>query len=125
MEEELVSVHFDDDRGTNTLEVHVSGKLTHDDYLQFVPAFERLVQQYGRVNVLFDMVDFHGWEAEALWDDVRFDIKNFADIDKLAMVGDKAWEKGMSVFCRPFTRAHIRHFDSSDIRSAQEWLKAA
>jgi hypothetical protein len=108
--------------GGKVLEVGVSGKLTHSDYERFIPAFERLVQQHGRIRVLFEMTDFHGWEAAAVWDDIRFDLKHFSDIERLAMVGDKQWEKGMSVFCRPFTTATIRYFEHAAIEDARRWL---
>ena len=70
------------------------------------------------------MFDFHGWNAGALWDDLKFDLKHFSDIERLAIVGDKAWEKGMSVFCRPFTTATIRYFDRSAIEDARQWVAA-
>lgn len=106
----------------NVLEVHVNGKLTREDYAHFVPEFERLIQQYGKIRVLFEMTDFHGWTAGALWDDIKFDLKHFADIERLAMVGNKKWEKGMSVFCRPFTTAAIRYFDQAAGAEARDWL---
>src|SRR5215831_6712634 len=87
------------------LEVQVGGKLTH--------------------QVLFEMVDFHGWEGAALWYDIKFEAKHFSDIERLAMVGDKKWEKGMSVFCKPFTAAKIRYFDSGAIAEARAWLEQA
>lgn len=104
------------------LEVEASGKLSHQDYKEMVPEFERLVSQHGKISILFRMVDFHGWDGGALWDDIKFDIKHFADIDRLAMVGDKKWEKGMSVFCRPFTSAKIRYFDQDEIAEARTWV---
>jgi len=105
------------------LEVTVKGKLAKEDYQLFVPKFEDLVKKHGRIRVLFRMVDFHGWEAGALWEDIKFDLKHFKDIERLAMVGDKKWEKGMSVFCKPFTAAKIQYFDQADIGKAREWLK--
>jgi hypothetical protein len=108
--------------GGKVLEVAVSGKLTHSDYERFVPAFEHLAKEHGKIRVLFEMTDFRGWEAAALWDDIKFDLKHFADIERLALVGDKKWEKGMSVFCRPFTTATIRYFDRSAIEDARTWL---
>jgi hypothetical protein len=105
-----------------TLEIAVSGKLTHGDYQQFVPAFERLVKEHRKIRVLFHMTDFHGWEAVALWDDIKFDLKHFSDIERLAMVGDKRWERGMAAFCKPFTTADIRYFDQSQIDEARKWL---
>lgn len=104
------------------LEVEVNGKLTAQDYRRFVPEFERLVRQHGKISVLFDMKDFHGWDMGALWQDIKFDMKHFSDIDRLAMVGDKKWEAGMSDFCRPFTKASIRYFDQADIDEARQWI---
>jgi len=104
------------------LEVRVTGKLSHDDYQNFVPAFERLTGRHGKIRVLFEMADFHGWSAGALWDDLKFDLKHFSDIERLALVGDKKWEQGMSVFCRPFTSAKVRFFDSAAIQDARAWL---
>jgi hypothetical protein len=40
------------------------------DYEHFVPEFERLVRQHGKLRVLFDMTGFHGWDAGALWEDM-------------------------------------------------------
>lgn len=110
--------------GGKVLEVAVNDKLTDSDYEQFVPAFERLVKHHAKIRVLFDMKDFHGWEMAALWDDIKFDLRHFADIERLAMVGDKRWERGMAAFCRPFTRATIRYFDAARIDEARRWLVA-
>jgi hypothetical protein len=117
-----MAIQLTEANGGKLLEVHVSGKLTHDDYKRLVPTFERLVKQHGKLRVLFEMADFHGWEAGALWDDIKLDVQHFADIERLAMVGDKAWEKGMSVFCRPFTTATIRYFDRAAAADARAWL---
>ena len=108
--------------GGNVLEVTVSGKLTQEDYQHFVPAFERLVKEHGKIRVLFEMADFHGWQAGALWADIKFDLKHFSHIERLAMVGDKKWEQGMAAFCRPFTTAKVQYFDSAALQQARAWL---
>jgi hypothetical protein len=107
--------------GGKVLEVQVSGKLAHEDYQHFVPEFERLIKEHGKISVLFEMSDFHGWGAKALWDDIKFDLKHFSDIERIAMVGDKKWEKGMSVFCRPFSTARVRYFEMADLEEARAW----
>ncbi|MBI3850548.1 MAG: STAS/SEC14 domain-containing protein [Verrucomicrobia bacterium] len=117
-----MAITLNEKNTSNVLEVRVSGKLTHEDYQRFIPEFERLVKQHGKIRVLFEMVDFHGWKAGALWDDVKFDVKHFSDLERLAMVGDKKWEEGMSVFCRPFTTAKIRYFDHDAIAQARDWI---
>jgi hypothetical protein len=105
------------------LEARVSGKLAHEDYQHFVPEFERLVKKRGKIRVLFEMTDFHGWEAAAIWDDIKFDVKHYSDIERLAMVGDKKWEKAMSSFCKPFTTTKIRYFESVAVADARAWLE--
>jgi len=117
-----MAVKLNETEGGSVLEIQVSGKLTHEDYKQFVPEFERLIQEHGKIRILFEMTDFHGWEPAALWDDLKFDAKHFSHIERVAMVGDKAWEKGMSAFCRPFTTARIRYFDHAALAEAQAWL---
>ncbi len=105
------------------LEVQVSGKLAREDYAQFVPEFDRVVKQHGLVNVLVDMVDFHGWTAGALWDDVKLDFRHFSDVKRLAMVGDKPWERRMTMMCRPFTAAQVRYYDHSSMDEARNWVE--
>ena len=105
------------------LSVRASDKLTREDYQYFVPEFERQIEQNGKIRVLFDMHDFHGWKAGALWEDIKFDIKHFKDIEHVAIVGEKTWEKWMATFCRPFTAADIRYFDHGQTEEAQQWIE--
>jgi len=117
-----MAIKLNESNGGKVLEVQVTGKLTHEDYQSFIPEFERLLKEHGKIRVLFEMVEFHSWEGAAMGDDIKFDLKHFSDIDRLALVGDKKWEKGMSVFCRPFTTAKIRYFDHAAIAEARAWV---
>ena len=82
-------IQLNEENGGKILVVHISGKLGKGDYEHFVPEFERLLRQYGKLCVLFDMTDFHGWDAGAMWEDIKFDIRHFAEIERLAMIGEK------------------------------------
>lgn len=105
------------------LEVHASGKLTKEFYEQFVPAIEKQIEESGKLRVLFLMKDFHGWTAGALWEDVKFDLKHWKDIERLAIVGESKWEKGMAVFCKPFTKAKVKYFDHAQLDAARTWVR--
>lgn len=107
------------------VEVHVSGKLTRDMYEELVPAVERQIRQHGKLRMLLVLNDFHGWTAGALWEDMKFDLKHFSDIRRLAIVGETKWQKGMAVFCKPFTAAKIEYFPSSELEAARGWLAEA
>ena len=117
-----MSIQLDEENGGKSLVGHATGKLAKADYEHFVPEFERLVRQNGKLRVLFDMTGFHGWDAGALWEDIKFDMKHFADIERLALVGEAKWQHGMATFCKPFTKATIRYFDHADTVEARKWL---
>lgn len=119
-----MTIQLNEKGTTKVMAVRVSGKLVKEDYERFVPEFERLVKEHGKIRVLFEMVDFHGWKAGALWQDIKFDFKHFTDIERVAMVGDRKWQKGMSFFCKPFTTAKIRYFDRAQRDAARAWLES-
>lgn len=120
-----MTIQLKEENDGKLLTIRVTGKLIKDDYAEFVPAFERLVQQHGKLRVLFDMTDFHGWELSAAWEDTKFAIQHFADIDRLAMIGDQGWQHGMAMFCKPFTKAQVRYFDHAKAAEARKWLNEA
>lgn len=104
------------------LEVLLTGKITEQDYELFVPELERLIGEHGQLRMLVELRNFEGWTFSGLWEDLKFDIKHFNDIERLAIVGEKRWHEGMALFCKPFTTASIRYFESFEIGDAREWL---
>lgn len=115
-------VGISEDEG-NVVEVEVRGKPDKKDYELFVPEVERRFRTEGKLRVLLRLSDFHGWTAGALWEDVKFDVKHFNDVERLAIVGEKKWQKGMATFCKPFTTARIRYFDHSQEGEARRWIE--
>ncbi|HPA17456.1 MAG TPA: STAS/SEC14 domain-containing protein [Verrucomicrobiae bacterium] len=100
----------------------VTGKLHDDDYKQFVPAVDEAIKAHGKVRLLVHFEDFHGWDARALWDDMKFAASHFTKVHRVAIVGDKAWEKAMGIVCKPFTLAKVQYFDKADLDVAWHWV---
>lgn len=114
-----------EERGGRNLCVNVRGKLAKEDYRDFAQEFEQHFRQYGKFGVLFDMTGFHGWKVNALCDEMKFDATHCAEIDRLAMVGDKKWEQDLTQFSQLFTRTPIHYFNEADIADARTWLNDA
>ena len=100
----------------------MSGKLHDADYKEFVPAVEAAIESQGKIRMLAQFHDFHGWDMHALWDDTKFAAKHLTEIERIALVGEKTWEKWMAKVCRPFTLAKIRYFDVAEMDQAWAWL---
>lgn len=106
----------------NTLEVRLTGKLTKEAYQILVPAVDEQIKEQGKLRILLILHDFHGWTMGAVWEDTKFDLKHWRDIERLAIVGESKWEQGMAVFCKPFTTAKIKYFDHTKLADAKKWL---
>jgi hypothetical protein len=114
------SAHIDE--GVKVLEIDLHGKLLPEDYETFVPETERLIAQFGKVRILVIMHDFDGWSAGALWNGIQWNSKRFNRVERLAVVGEKAWHRWMTGFCRALTSARVRYFTPDQLDEANEWL---
>jgi hypothetical protein len=88
-----------------TIGFRLSGKLRDEDYKSFVPTVESFLAAEGKGRLFVEFEDFHGWDVHAVWDDTKFALKHYSDFDRIAMVGDRRWEKWMAQVCKPFTKA--------------------
>jgi hypothetical protein len=109
----------------NVLAFRMSGKLHDEDYKKFVPLVDNAVAKQGKVRILAQFHDFHGWDTHALWDDIKFSTTHCTKIERIALVGEETWEKWMATVCKPFTMAKIRYFDADEIKAAESWLAEA
>jgi hypothetical protein len=100
----------------------LSGKLHDEDYQTFVPLIDAAAAKHGKIRLLAQFHDFHGWDAHALWDDIKFSTTHCTKIERIALVGEKKWEQWMAKVCKPFTMAKIKYFDAAEIDSAWAWL---
>ncbi|MFA5190963.1 MAG: STAS/SEC14 domain-containing protein [Verrucomicrobiia bacterium] len=119
-----MSIEIKTEDGGKIVNVDLSGRLTREDYLQFLPIVEQLVSQRGKLRMLVEMRGFHGWTVGGLWEDLKFDVKHFKDIERIAFVGETKWQEGMASFCKPFTTATIQYFDQNQIGEARSWLSS-
>ncbi len=104
--------------------MRVIGKLLHRDYEQFVPMVEKLIEEHGSVRCFIEMTEFHGIQLRALWDEIKFDVRHARQIERCAVVGDRAWEAWMTNLSRPiFFNAEIRFFDQAEREKAWEWIE--
>jgi len=109
----------------HTVGFKLSGKLHDADYQTFVPLVDAEIAKDGKVRILAQFHDFSGWDAKALWDDIKFSTTHCTKIDRIALVGEKSWEKWMATVCKPFTMAKIKYFDVAEMDAAKAWLAEA
>lgn len=100
----------------------ITGKLDKSDYELLVPMLEAGIKRHGKINILLELHDFHGWSAGAAWEDTKFGVRHFNDIEYLAIIGDRKWEKNLARFAKVFTRAKLHYFEQADAVAAYDWI---
>ena len=109
------------DRSTDTVLCYrLSGDVTKADYQTLNPAVAAAIKANGSISLLFDLTDLH-WEKASAWgSDLGFG-KQFGDsVEKMAIVGDKGWEKHLTKLADPFYAKEAKYFDTTD--DAWSWL---
>ncbi len=109
--------------GPSALELDILDKLNSDDYREFIPLAEQSIERQGKVNLLVRIKNFHGWTPAALWEDLKFDVKHFNDVGRLAVVGKDESIKWMATVSRPFTGAEVEFFKEQQLDAARAWIQ--
>ena len=107
----------------DVLGLKISGKLDTEDYEDFVTKVEHVLQEHDSINLFVKLEDFEGWTAGALWEDTKFALKHFKDIDRMAIVGGRTFEKNMARFVQPFVRTEVKFFEPDEVSTAQDWIQ--
>ena len=99
------------------------GKLTHVDYEIITPMLESAIKclEQTKINLLIDASEFEGWELRAAWDDFKLGLKHGAEFHKIAIVGNKKWQKYAAKIGSWFVAGEMQQFE--DLSSAIEWVK--
>jgi predicted transcriptional regulator len=101
----------------------VVGKVTVDDYLELEPAMQALVDQHDSVNMLLDLQEFSGEEVKAWLPDLRFGHRFHDKIARMAIIGDKRWQKWMTALVSPWYAQQARFFLPEESDKAWAWLR--
>ncbi|MDX1414921.1 MAG: STAS/SEC14 domain-containing protein [Candidatus Promineifilaceae bacterium] len=106
----------------SVLGYRLSGTIGQDDYDAMMPEVESLIEKEGYIQMLFDMTGFK-WEKVSAWgEDMKFGRKFHKNITKMAIVGDKKWQKWMTKIADPFYAVDARFFPVEESENAWSWL---
>lgn len=101
----------------------VTGKLEKEDYELFVPVLEEQIERHRPIRLFLELQNFEGWTAGAFWEECKLGYRHLGkDVERIAVVGNKGWEQGMTAFIQPFTSTDVRYFDAKEREQAEKWI---
>ena len=107
--------------GSNVVAIKLNAEVTKEDYELALPQLRDKIKNEGRVN-LYCELDISSISPGAIWEDLKFDLRHLNDFEKVAIVGDKNWEKWMTKFGNFFTRAKVKYYNPDQKAAAMEWV---
>lgn len=104
------------------LHIRASGRLRPSDYDALEPAVEaELERRGGRARLLLDLRGWRGWTAGGLLRDLRFDLSHRNSFPRIAVIGDRAWHKWLTIAAKPVFSGEMRYFGAAREREAVKW----
>jgi SpoIIAA-like len=102
--------------------LRVAEKLTKVDMVLVAPPVEEKIRENGKVDLLCDMTDLHGWSLAGFWAELKFDSKHAKDFRRVAVITGKPLHRFMASMLKPFTSAEIKCFQQEKKTDALTWI---
>jgi hypothetical protein len=118
-------VEYHEIPGTNIVELTVDGKISAPEFDDLLSRMRGAIERHGKVRVLEHIRSFRGMPVSKWWDDVKFGFQHSKDVERAAVVADKAWIEMGTNFAKHFVRGEIRYYDASELNAARAWITEA
>jgi len=100
------------------------GKITADDYESVViPAVEAVLKKQSKIRLLYHIgPEFTGFTPGALWRDAKIGFKHVSRWNKVAVVSDVGWIRGLIKPWGIVMPGELKVFSNKQLSEAKEWL---
>ena len=115
--------------GQNIIATKADDLLGLKDYEKIHPFIHNIINTGNKVRWYFEMDDDSNSGSTGFWEDgvieINYGSMKFThsdDIEIIAIVGDKKWEKCMKSIMKPFTKAKVVYFEMAEKEKAKAWI---
>lgn len=102
--------------------VQVSGKLTERDFDRYRVLLREKMALYGEIRLYFEMRAFTGWKPGSFLENALFDLVHGRKFRKVAMVGEKDWQRWAAGLADLVKAGRVRYFPWSEREFAKAWI---
>ncbi len=113
----------------NIIATKANDLLGINDYEKIHPLIHNIIKTGKKVRWYFEMDDNSISNSTGFWEDgiieMNYGSMNFThagDIERIAIVGNRKWEKWMHSIMKPFAKAKLKYFDLHDKEEGMKWI---
>jgi len=123
LSESLGSIHIHSEGDVIT--ARLLGKLDPGAYDGVNEEIDNIMSRAEHVRLVLDLREFDGWSGlSALGDHLSLVREHYRVPERIAIVGDKAWQKMAGKIMARFVNAQTMFFDCGDYDGAVAWVAA-
>jgi hypothetical protein len=124
LRESLGTIHIID-LGGPCLKVQLLGEVDPEAYARAEEDLDARLRERDGFRLLLDLTEFTGWQGLSALAAHFSLVRDHADLpDRVAIVGNKSWQKVAQRFGGRFLNAESRFFEAAEAGTALDWLKA-
>ena len=114
------------DNTEGILSIRISGKLRNSELATAQKTAAEMLKKRGGSRVMVLAEKFDGWEKGDDWGDLSAQTQLDAQIDRMAIVGEKRWEDVALLFTgKGIRHIEIEYFSPPDLPRARSWLSSS
>ena len=108
----------------NVIGIKAIGDVEDDDYEDMlVPEIEDRLERHDKIRLLYVLgPEFEGYEAEAMWEDMKLGMKTFTSYERIAIVTDSAWIRRSVKAFGWLMPGDVKVFAVADVGGARLWI---
>jgi hypothetical protein len=108
----------------NILGFKIVGGITKKQKERICKVLEQQIRKSGKIRIVL-VIEPHGkMDAESLLLDLNFTLSYSDEIERMAIVGHKAWEETWIALFGLFSHIRIHYFDRSEVKAAWKWIRS-
>jgi hypothetical protein len=109
---------------SSIIAVKASETLSKKDFDKLAPALRDFAHRSQSSHLLMTLERFKGWEdVSAFWEDLKLDAEFIGKFDRIAIVGEKKWQKWGTNLLDSLTNNELKFFDIKNADGAWLWLR--
>jgi len=107
----------------NILGFKIVGGITKKQTKQICEVVEEQIRKSGKIRLLVVVEPRGNMDSESLLFDLNFTLRYADNIERMALIGNKAWEKTWIALFGLFSQIRTQYFDRSKIEAAWKWIQ--
>jgi hypothetical protein len=106
----------------NILGFKIVGGITKKQKKQICKVLEKQIRESGKIRLFLVIEPHKTMDAESLLFDLNFTLTYSDNIERMAIIGNKVWEKTWVALFGLFSHILTQYFDRSEIKAAWKWI---